>query len=198
VITDLRFFALAALVAWLGPFGFASVADAQQAASPRHIGVLVVSFSPDSREAQAFRQGLLDAGYSEGRNVVIEWRFANGNYDRVPAMAADLVQSKVDVIVADTTVAAQGAKRATSTIPIVMALVADPVSAGLVASLAHPGGNVTGLSMMIPELSTKRLQLIKEINPRLARAAVLWNRDSPFHPKVIEELKAASPVLGSN
>ncbi len=189
-------FAFVTLVVCLGLFGLAGAADAQQAASPRRIGVLVVSFSPESREAQAFRQGLLDAGYSEGRNVVIEWRFANGNYDRVPGMAADLVQSKVDVIVADTTVAAQGAKRATSTIPIVMALVADPVSAGLVASLAHPGGNVTGLSMMIPELSTKRLQLIKEINPRLARAAVLWNRDSPFHPKVIEELKAASPVLG--
>jgi len=111
-------------------------------------------------------------------------------------MAADLVQSKVEVIVADTTVAAQGAKRATSAVPIVMALVADPISAGLVASLAHPGANVTGLSMMIPELSTKRLHLLKEINPRLARAAVLWNRDSPFHPKVIEELKAAAPVLG--
>src|SRR5262245_897153 len=184
------------LVACLSLFGFVSNTDAQQAASPRRIGVLLVSFSPESKEAQAFRQGLLDAGYSEGRNVIIEWRFASGNYDRVPGMAADLVQSKVEVIVADTTVAAQGAKRATSAVPIVMALVADPISAGLVASLAHPGANVTGLSMMIPELSTKRLHLLKEINPRLARAAVLWNRDSPFHPKVIEELKAAAPILG--
>ena len=171
-------------------------AYAQQPAAPRRIGVLVVSFSPESKEAQAFRQGLLDAGYSEGRDVVIEWRFANGDYNRVPGLAADLVQSKVDVIIADTTVAAQGVKRATSTIPIVMAFVADPVAAGLVTSLARPGGNVTGLSMMIPELSTKRLHLLKEIDPRLARAAVLWNPVSPFHVKVIEELKAASPLLG--
>src|SRR5262245_61475119 len=183
-------------VACLTLFGFVSNADGQQAVSPRRIGVLVVSFSPDSKEAQAFRQGLSDAGYAEGRNVVIDWRFANGNYDRIPGLAADLVQSKVDVIVADTTVAAQGAKRATSTIPVVMALVADPISASLVASLGHPGANVTGLSMMMPEVSTKLLHLLKEINPRLARAAVLWNRDSPSHPKVIEELKTAAPVLG--
>ena len=152
---------LAVLLGSLGQFCLPLKTDAQPPTAPRRIGVLVVSFSPESKEAQAFRQGLLDAGYSEGRDVVIVWRFANGNYDRVPGLAADLVQSKVDVIVVDTTVAAQRVKHATSTIPIVMAFVADPVVSGLVASLAHPGGNVTGLSMMIPELSTKRLQLLK-------------------------------------
>ena len=93
------------------------------------------------------------------------------------------------------TLAAQAVKRATSTIPIVMALVADPVGSGLVASLAHPGGNVTGLSIMTAELSAKRLQLLKEAIPRLTRVAVLWNPDTPYHPKVIEELKAAAPSL---
>ena len=159
-------FALVALVACLGPFGLAGAADAQQPASPRRIGVLLVGCSPESKEAQAFRQGLRDAGYAEGRDVVIEWRSANGDYDRVPELVADLVQSKVDVIVVDSTVAARAAKRATSTIPIVMAIVADPVGSGLVASLAHPGGNVTGLSMMMTELSAKRLQLLKEAIPR--------------------------------
>jgi putative ABC transport system substrate-binding protein len=110
-------------------------------------------------------------------------------------LVADLVQRKVDVIVADSTVAARAAKRATSTIPIVMAVVADPVGSGLVASLAHPGGNATGLSVMLIELSAKRLQLLKETIPRLTRVAVLWNPDTPYHPKAIEDLKAAAPAL---
>ena len=99
------------------------------------------------------------------------------------------------MIVVESTVAAQAVKRATSTIPIVMAIVADPVGSGLVANLAHPGGNVTGLSMMMAELSAKRLQLLKEAIPRLTRVAVLWNPDTPYHPKVIEDLKAAAPSL---
>ena len=184
-----------ALAACLGSFSFATAADAQQPASPRHIGVLLALFSQESKEAQAFRQGLRDAGYAEGRDVVIEWRSANGDYDRVPELAADLVQRKVDVIVVDTTVATRAAKRATSIIPIVMATVADPVGTGLVASLAHPGGNVTGLSMMTTDLSAKRLQLLKEAIPRLTRVAVLWNPDTPYHPKAIEELKAVAPSL---
>jgi putative ABC transport system substrate-binding protein len=195
-VTRRRFaFVLLALTACLGPLALASAADAQQPPSPRRIGVLLVNVSPESKEAQAFRQGLLDAGYAEGRNVVIEWRSANGDYDQVPRLVADLVQSKVDVIVVETTVAARAIKRATSTIPIVMALVADPVGSGLAASLAHPGGNVTGLSVMTAELSAKRLQLLKETIPWLARVAVLWNPHSPFHTKVIEELKAAAPSL---
>jgi putative ABC transport system substrate-binding protein len=195
MIRRLLAFALVTLATCLVSFSFASAADAQQPASPRRIGVLVVSYSPESKEAQAFRQGLLDAGYAEGRDVAIEWRSANGDYDRLPELAADLVQRKVDLIVTETTLAAQAAKRATSTIPIVMAFVADPVGSGLVASLAHPGGNMTGLSMMLTDISAKGLQLLKEAIPRLTRIAVLWNPDMPYHPKVIEELKAVAPSL---
>jgi putative ABC transport system substrate-binding protein len=161
-------------------------ARAQQTASPRRIGVLLVGLSPESKEAQVFRQGLLDAGYSEGRDVMIEWRSANGNYDRVPELVAVLVRSKVDVIVQDSTVGTEATRRATSTIPIVMALVLDPVGSGLVKSLAHPGGNVTGLSMMATELYPKRLQLLKELIPQLNKVAVLWNPDHPFHAKVVD------------
>jgi putative ABC transport system substrate-binding protein len=137
----------------------------------------------------------VDAGYVEGRDVVIEWRSAMAHFDQIPQLAADLVQRKVDVIVADSTLATQALKHATSTIPIVMAFVADPVGSGLVTSLAHPGENVTGLSMMIPELSAKRLQLLKEAIPRLTRVAVLWNPGTPWHPKVIEDLRAVAPSL---
>ena len=170
-------------------------AHGQQPALPRRIGVLLVIFSPESREAQQFRQGLRDAGYSEGRDVVIEWRSANGDYARGPGLVADLVQRQVDVIVVETTRAAQAVNRATSTIPIIMTIVADPVGSGLVANLAHPGGNITGLSGMVTDLSAKRLQLLKETIPRLTRVAVLWNPDTPYHPKVIEELRAVAPSL---
>jgi putative tryptophan/tyrosine transport system substrate-binding protein len=170
-------------------------ARAQQVRTPRRIGVLLVGLSPESKELKHFRLGLRDAGYAEGRDVVIEWRSANGDYDRVPALVADLVRSKVDVIVEDSTVGTEATKRATSTIPIVMALVLDPVATGLVQSLAHPGGNVTGLSMMATELYPKRLQLLKEINPQLTRIAVFWNPDHPFHAKAVEEVKAVAPSV---
>jgi putative tryptophan/tyrosine transport system substrate-binding protein len=186
---------LIALLTLLGLFGLACAADAQQPASPRRIGVLFVLLSPEGKEAQAFRQGLRDASYVEGRDIVIEWRSADGDYARVPELAADLVQRKVDVIVADTTFATQAAKHATSSIPIVMALVADPVGSGVVANLAHPGGNATGLSIMLAELSAKRLQLLKEAIPRLTRVAVLWNPATPYHPKAVEDLKAVAPSL---
>jgi putative tryptophan/tyrosine transport system substrate-binding protein len=171
-------------------------ADAQQPVSPRRVGVLLALLGPDSLEAQAFRQGLRDAGYAEGRDVVIEWRSANGDYARLPQLAADLVKGKVDVIVADITVAIQAAKHATSSIPIVMAIVADPVGSGLVANLAKPGGNVTGLSIMLAELSVKRLQLLKEAIPRLTRVGVVWNPATPWHAKAVENLKATAASLG--
>jgi putative ABC transport system substrate-binding protein len=162
---------------------------------PRRIGVLLVGLSPESKEAKEFLRGLRDAGYSEGRDLVIEWRSANGDYDRVPALIADLVQRKVDVIVQDSTVGTQMTMRATSSIPIVMAFVQDPVGSGLVQSLRYPGGNVTGLSNMATELYAKRMQLLKEVKPQLARVAVLWNPDHPAHPIAVEELKAAAPSL---
>jgi len=180
---------LAALVGYLALY---VKAYPQQPALPRRVGVLLVILTPESKEARAFREGLRNAGYDEGRDVIIEWRNANADYDRIPELVADLVQNKVDVIVVETTRAALAAKRATSIIPIVMALVADPVGSGLVASLAHPGGNVTGVSVMTAELSAKRLQLLKETIPRLARVAVLWNPDTPWHAKVIEDLKSAA------
>jgi putative ABC transport system substrate-binding protein len=170
-------------------------ARAQQAGSVPRIGVLLVGLSPDSAEARQFRLGLRDAGYSEGRDVLIEWRSAGGDYDRLPALVADLVQKNVDVIVQDSTVGTEVTKRATAKIPIVMALVLDPVGSGLVKSLSHPGENVTGLSMMATELYPKRLQLLKEVNPRLVRTAVLWNPDHPFHAKAAEELKRIAPSL---
>src|SRR6188472_1262215 len=163
-------------------------ARAQQPDRVRRIGVLLVGLRPDGREAKQFRLGLRDLGYSEGRDVVIDWRSANGDYERLPNLVADLVQRRVDVIVQDSTVGTEVTKRATSTIPIVMALVLDPVGSGLVRSLASPGGNITGLSMMATELYPKRLQLLKDVNPQLTRAAVLWNPDHPFHVRAVESL----------
>jgi putative ABC transport system substrate-binding protein len=183
----LALFGTTAAVSWPGAVG------AQQSAVPRVIGVLLVGLSPDSAEAKQFRLGLRDKGYSEGRDVVIEWRSAQGDYNRVPELVADLLQHKVDVIVQDSTVGTNITKRATSAIPIVMALVLDPVGSGLVKSLARPGGNVTGLSMMATELYPKRLQLLKEINPKLAKVAVLYNPDHPFHVTAVEQLKSIAP-----
>ena len=190
MIRVLLAFAFACLI-----LDLASAADAQQPALPRHVGLLVVGFSPEDKEVEAFREGLQDAGYAQGRDIVVEWRFANGDIDRVPELMADLIKSKVDVIVVDSTPGTVAAKRATSTIPIVMTTVADPVGSGLVANLAHPGANVTGLTIMTAELSAKRLQLLKEVIPKLRRVAVLWNPDTLYHPKVIRELKAAASSL---
>jgi putative ABC transport system substrate-binding protein len=172
------------------------VLEAQQLASRWRIGVLFVLLSPTGKEAQAFRQGLRDAGYIEGRDVVIEWRSADGDYGRLPQLAADLIARKVDVIVADTTQATQAARSATSTLPIVMSIVADPVGSGVVANLSQPGGNITGLSIMLAELSAKRLQLLKDAMPRLTRVAALWNPPTAYHAKALENLKAIAPSLG--
>jgi putative tryptophan/tyrosine transport system substrate-binding protein len=170
-------------------------ANAQRSASPRRVGVLLVLLSPAGKEAQAFRQGLRDAGYVEGSDVLIEWRSANGDYARLPQLAVDLIERKVDVIVADTTQATQAAQRATSTVPIVMAIVADPVGSGVVANLSRPSGNITGLSIMLAELSGKRLQLLKEALPSLTRVVALWNPPTQYHTKAIENLKAVAPSL---
>jgi putative ABC transport system substrate-binding protein len=175
---------------------FAStVAWAQQTNKVPVVGVLFFAVGPDDSLIEVLRQGLRDLGYVEGHNIKIEFRTAQNHADRLPGLAQELVQLKVDVIVVNVTVAAQAAKRATSTIPIVMATVADPVGLGLVASLARPGGNVTGFSLMMADLSAKRLQLLKEAIPRLTRVAVLWNPATPIHAKVIEDLKAAAPSL---
>ena len=148
------------------------VAEAQEAAKVARIGWL----TPDREVVryQAFLQGLRDLGYVEGHNVVIEYRSAEGRLERLPALAAELVSLKVDVIVARATVAALAAKQATRTIPIVFPTVSDPVATGLVTSLARPGGNVTGLSFFTPELVGKSMELLKEAVPGVSRIAVLW------------------------
>jgi len=128
-------------------------ACAQQPASPRRIGVLLSAFSVQSPEVQAFRGGLRDAGYEEGRDVVIEWHPVNGDHAQLSKLAADLVHRKLDVIVVSTTRGARAVKRATSIIPVVMTAVGDPVESGLVASFAHPGGNITGVTFASSELA---------------------------------------------
>ena len=194
--TSLGFVRRIAVVAVsLGVIGLVAMASADEHLR-WHIGVLLVGYSPDSTEVQGFREGLRAAGYSEGRDVVIEWRAAEGHYELVPRFATDLVSKGVDVIVVESTVAAVAAKRATRSIPIVNAIVADPLGSGLVQSLSHPEANMTGLSLMTVDLVTKRLQLLKEMRPQAARVGVLWNPATPYHPKGIEDLKNVAPLLG--
>src|SRR5215813_10705649 len=149
--------------------------SAQQAAKVARIGYLSTNLASSPHHHEAFRQGLRDLGYVEGRTVVIEYRDAEGKVDRHPALVAELVALKVDVIVvAGSTLTARTAKQATSTIPIVFTAVGDPVTSGLVTSLARPGGNVTGLSNLGPELVGKCLELLKQAVPGVDRVAVLW------------------------
>ncbi len=147
-------------------------------------------------EPQPFRQGLKDAGYAEGRDVILNWYSVEGDYSRIPAMIASVMASKPDVLVIENTLAVTEAKRITSTIPIVMAIAADPIGSGLVASLSHPGGNVTGLSMMVTDITSKRLQLLKEAVPGLKRVGCIQDRRVPAHKKMVEELTVAAKILG--
>jgi putative tryptophan/tyrosine transport system substrate-binding protein len=150
-------------------------AEAQQAAKVARLGYLAADRAANPHLQEAFRQGLRDLGYVEGRDVVIEYRDAEGKLERFPALAAELVALKVDVIVtAGGTLAALAAKQATRTLPIVFAAAADPVESGLVTSLARPGGNVTGLSVLAPELVGKCLEQLKQAVPGVSRVAVLW------------------------
>jgi len=170
---------------------------AQQTNKIPVVGILMVAAGPDDALNEALREGLRELGYVEGRNIRIEFRTAQGHLDRLPSLAEELVQLKADVIVVPTPLGAQALRRATSTIPIVVALF-DPVASGLVTNLAHPGGNVTGLSSMSSELRAKRLQLLKETIPRLARVAVLWNPamiPTPLQTTFVEDLKAAARSL---
>ncbi len=172
-------------------------AGAQQAGKVWRIGMLSLGSPTNSPHIlEAFRQQLRELGYVEGQNIVIEYRWAEGRAERLPDLAAELVGLKVDVIVAGGTPAPLAAKRASRTIPIVMAAAGDPVGTGLVASLAKPGGNVTGTSDHSPELTGKRLQLTKEIIPRLSRAAVLWNAANPIAALVASETEIAARTLG--
>jgi len=167
----------------------------QQGGRVWRIGVLMSLYSPDADAPQALRQGLRTLGYVEGQNLVIDWRYVQGRDDRLPTLAAELVRLNVDLIVTDITLATRAAMRATSTIPIVMAISADAVGGGLVANLARPGRNVTGNSVMLAETSVKRLQLLKEAVPKVSRVGVLWDPGTPFHQAMLKEIAAAAPSL---
>jgi putative ABC transport system substrate-binding protein len=170
---------------------------AQQPAKVPRIGYLIgTSLSINAARIEAFQRGLRELGYVEGKNIVIEWRIAEGKRDRGPALAAELVSLKVDVIVSDSATMTRNAKEATSTIPIVMTNDGDPVGQGVVASLARPGGNITGLSTLSPELSGKRLELLKEIVPKLSRVAVFGTSSSASNAQELREVELAAGTLG--
>jgi len=161
----------------------------QQRSKVARIGVLE-STSSSANQREALIAGLRELGYVEGKNMIIEDRWAEGNYERLPGLAAELVQMKVDVIVAGATPAIQAAQRATSTIPIVMVRVGDPVRSGFVASLARPGGNITGLSNISVDVSSKYLELLRAAVPRLSRVTVLVNPANPIHPDFLKRVQA--------
>ena len=137
-----------------------------------------------------------ELGYVEGKNLAIEWRFAEGNYERLPDMAVELAGMKVEVIVVDSTPAARAAQRATRTIPIVAAILADPVGSGFAASLGRPGGNITGLSIITVDLAPKLLELLKTMLPKLSRAAILTHPDATHHPAIVKNTQAAALQFG--
>lgn len=187
---------LAALV--LGSAGAPAVAEAQPAVRIPRIGWLG---GPTAETAEpfvrAFQQGLKDHGWTEGRNIVVEWRFAGGRAERLPALAAELVRLGVDVIVVPSTPPALAAKNATKTIPIVTVAIGDPVGLGLVASLARPGGNITGLTGFVnPEIAGKQLETLRKAAPRASRVAVLWNPDTRGTALSLREAEVAGRALG--
>jgi putative tryptophan/tyrosine transport system substrate-binding protein len=188
----------------LYPFGLGAIlfllcssALAQQRAKIPRIGFLTAgSLSAISVRVEAFRQGLRQLGYVEGKNIVIEWRSIKGKADRLPGLAAELVRLKVDVIVTAGPQATYTAKQATATIPIVMTFDSDPVGSGSIASLARPGGNITGLSTLAPEISGKQLEFLKEIVPRLSRVAVLGSSTTPGNTQALKEVELAAGAFG--
>ena len=182
-------------VVWVVGLALATfrLAEAQQ---PAKVGYLSGN-SPSgiSARSEAFRQGLRELGYVEGKNIVIEYRYAEGKLDLLPALAAELVRLKVDVIVTAGPAATRPAREATSTIPIVMGFDNDPIGNGFVSSLARPGGNITGLSSLAPEISGKQVELLKEIVPRLSRVAVLGSSTTPGNAQALKEIELAAGAL---
>jgi putative ABC transport system substrate-binding protein len=185
----------AALCAML--FALCSVVEAQQPNKILRIGFLAaLSPSAIAARVEAFKQGLAELGYVEGKNIVIDYRWANGKFEQVPALAAEMVNLKVAVIVTAGPTDTRAAKQATSTIPIVMAFDNDPVGSGFVATLARPGGNITGLSTLTPETTGKRLEILKEIVPRLGRAVVFGTSTEPGKEQSFKETQSAAASLG--
>jgi len=173
-----------------------ATAEAQQAQKVPRIGFLLASASSsNSDRIAAFKQGLRELGYAEGKNIIVDYRYADGKLDRLPGVAGELVGRNVEVIVTGGPADTLAAKKATSTIPIVMTFDNDPVGNGFVASLARPGGNITGLSTLAPELSGKQLELLKEIVPKLSRVAVFNNSTNPGNVLVLREIELAAAAL---
>jgi ABC-type uncharacterized transport system substrate-binding protein len=170
-------------------FAWLHLADAQQPAKIPRIGYIAPG--PDAR----LLRGLQDLGYIEGKNIVLEYRFFEGNRDRIPSLVAELVQLKVDILVSPNTPAILAAKQATKTIPIVMLANTDPVASGLVDSLAHPGGNVTGITRLTRDLSGKRLEVLKEVVPGISRVGVLEDADASVQSKAFKDYEAAAHAL---
>ena len=170
---------------------------AQPAGNIYRVGILgnKVSDPAEAHLWQAFRLGLRERGWIEGRNILIEYRWAEGNFARLPELAADLVRLKVDVILARSSIFVKPAKEATSSIPIVFVVHADPVASGHVASLANPGGNITGLTENVQDTEAKRLELLKAADPRIKRVAVLWDPDTPSHPPRLKAVEEAARTL---
>ena len=174
-----------------------SPAEAQQQPKVPRVGFLIAS-SPSATSAriEAFRQGLRELGYVEGKNIAIEHHYAEGKLDRIPDLAAELVRLKVDIIFSTGPQSTRAAKEATSTIPIVMGFDNDPVSNGFVASLARPGGNITGMSTLAPEISGKQLELLKEVVPKLSRVIVFGTSTQPGNAQALKEIELAAGALG--
>ena len=178
-------------------FALSVSVEAQQPKKVPRIGFLTAtSASSQAPRLEAFRQGLKDLGYFEGKNITIEYRFAEEKLDRVANLAADLVHLKIDMIVTGGGTSTRAAKEATATIPIVMGFDNDPVGSGFVASLARPGGNITGLSTLAPEISGKQLELLKEIVPRLSRVAVFGTSTRSGNAQALREIELAAGTLG--
>jgi len=188
---------IVSLIAIIVIFGGGAIADAQQAGKVLHIGFLDASTASGLAVlVDSFRQELNKLGWIEGKNFTIEYRFAEQKRERLPELAADLVRLKVDLIVVTAGPPAAAAKKATTTIPIVMVNVGDPVGGGLVASLAHPGGNVTGFAALAPELNTKRLEILKDAVPKLARVGLLTLTGANIATDLqLRELRAAALAL---
>jgi putative tryptophan/tyrosine transport system substrate-binding protein len=170
-------------------------AEAQQAGKVYRIGFLWDSPVVWPHALESFRKGLRDLGWVEGQNVVVEYRWAEGRFDRLPALAEELVRLKVDIIIAPTSIYAEAAKRATSTIPIVFASHADPIGSGHVANLARPGANITGLTIIMSETMPKSLELLKTAVPGLARVAVLWDPTTPSHGPSLKAVEVTGQAL---
>ncbi|MBI3626261.1 MAG: ABC transporter substrate-binding protein [Candidatus Rokubacteria bacterium] len=180
----------------LAVLGAPLASDAQRPPKVHRIGFLgAASSSGYASLVEAFRQGLRDLGYVEGKNIVIEYRWAEGRYDSLPDLAAELVRLNVEVIVTHGTPGTLAAKQATKTIPIVMAVSGDAVATGIVASVARPGGNITGSTFFFPEINAKRLELLKEAVPRASRVALLLNPDNPSMGPVLKAVEAAARSL---